>query len=259
MGRPVRKAHLAGEIPAWDPRICIHATSARWLPARRIRAKVIPPTFWPARRPASWPTIQPLSSMDSSTTIQVRPRTEPGAAVRGGLPARTRPTPAQGHQRPRSGRGASRADNYTFFLGLPEADRTRMKIDLKSSQFLQPLFEYRGPARVAARHPTEALDPALGDRALIAKPPAAPPSTAATAHHPTDERHGRGPAWANSLSRTTRSSASASASRGRAARPRPAPGARSRRPHRRGAGHRVAGCDRPARRAWPSSGCVCAS
>src|SRR6185369_12421424 len=30
--------------------------------------------------------------------------------------------------------------NYAFFLDLPEADRTRVKPDVKSTQFLEPLF-----------------------------------------------------------------------------------------------------------------------
>ena len=35
-------------------------------------------------------------------------------------------------------------ENYAFFLGLPEADRTVVRPDVKSTQFLQPLFEYSG-------------------------------------------------------------------------------------------------------------------
>ena len=31
-------------------------------------------------------------------------------------------------------------DNYTFFLGLPDADRTAIRPDVKSTQFLQPQF-----------------------------------------------------------------------------------------------------------------------
>jgi pyruvate-ferredoxin/flavodoxin oxidoreductase len=35
-------------------------------------------------------------------------------------------------------------ENYAFFLDLPEVDRARVKPDVKSTQFLEPLFEYSG-------------------------------------------------------------------------------------------------------------------
>ena len=46
-------------------------------------------------------------------------------------------------------------DNYDFFLNLPELDRTTMtKLDHKSSQFLEPLFEYSGACAAAAKRRT---------------------------------------------------------------------------------------------------------
>src|SRR6185436_8003995 len=35
-------------------------------------------------------------------------------------------------------------ENYAFFLDLPDVDRTAVHGDVKSTQFLQPLFEYSG-------------------------------------------------------------------------------------------------------------------
>ena len=46
------------------------------------------------------------------------------------------------------------AANYAFFLDLPEVDRGKVKLDVKGSQFLQPLFEYSGACAAAARRPT---------------------------------------------------------------------------------------------------------
>jgi pyruvate-ferredoxin/flavodoxin oxidoreductase len=94
-------------------------------------------------------------------------------------------------------------DNYAFFLDLPEIDRgAGFSVDLKSSQFLQPLFEYSGACAGCGETPyIKLLTQLFGDRALIANAtgcssiyggnlPTTPYSTNAL---------GRGPAWSNSL------------------------------------------------------------
>jgi pyruvate-ferredoxin/flavodoxin oxidoreductase len=35
-------------------------------------------------------------------------------------------------------------EQYQFFLNLPEADRSTLKMNVKNSQLLDPLFEYSG-------------------------------------------------------------------------------------------------------------------
>jgi pyruvate-ferredoxin/flavodoxin oxidoreductase len=72
------------------------------------------------------------------------------------------------------------------------------KIDHKSSQFLEPLFEYSAPATAAARRRTlKMLTQLFGDRLLIAN--ATGCSSIYGGNLPTtavhDERDGRGPAW----------------------------------------------------------------
>ena len=67
-------------------------------------------------------------------------------------------------------RDAERA-NYDFFLDLPEVDRTddRRKLDHKSSQFLEPLFEYSGACAGCGETPyLKLLTQLFGDRLLIA-------------------------------------------------------------------------------------------
>ena len=56
----------------------------------------------------------------------------------------------------RSSTASRERENYSFFLDLPELDRSRLeRVDVKGSQFLQPLFEYSGAcAPAAARRPT---------------------------------------------------------------------------------------------------------
>jgi len=92
--------------------------------------------------------------------------------------------------------------NYSFFLGLPEVDRGKVKLDLKGSQFLEPLFEYSGACGGCGETPyVKLLTQLFGDRALIAN--ATGCSSIYGANLPTTpftvNRDGRGPAWSNSL------------------------------------------------------------
>jgi pyruvate-ferredoxin/flavodoxin oxidoreductase len=94
-------------------------------------------------------------------------------------------------------------ENYAFFLDVPELDRAALgHVDLKTSQFLEPLFEYSGACAGCGETPYIKLVTQLfGDRALIAN------ATGCTSIYGgnlpttpyTTNRDGRGPAWANSL------------------------------------------------------------
>jgi len=93
--------------------------------------------------------------------------------------------------------------NYDFFLNIPELDRTTMKkLDHKSSQFLEPLFEYSGACAGCGETPyLKMLTQLFGDRLLIAN--ATGCSSIYGGNLPTTpyttNRDGRGPAWSNSL------------------------------------------------------------
>jgi pyruvate-ferredoxin/flavodoxin oxidoreductase len=92
---------------------------------------------------------------------------------------------------------------YDFFLGIPEVDRTALKLDtVKGSQFLQPLFEYSGACSGCGETPyVKLLSQLYGDRAMIAN--ATGCSSIYGGNLPTTpwarNAEGRGPAWANSL------------------------------------------------------------
>jgi pyruvate-ferredoxin/flavodoxin oxidoreductase len=93
-------------------------------------------------------------------------------------------------------------ENFKFFLALPEPDRTKLKIDVKSSQFMQPLFEFSGACAGCGETPYIKLMTQLyGDRMLIAN--ATGCSSIYGGNLPTTpytvNPEGRGPAWANSL------------------------------------------------------------
>ena len=93
--------------------------------------------------------------------------------------------------------------NYTFFLDLPEIGRGDLaRVDHKSSQFLEPLFEYSGACAGCGETPyIKLLTQLFGDRLLIAN--ATGCSSIYGGNLPTTpyttNRDGRGPAWSNSL------------------------------------------------------------
>ena len=93
-------------------------------------------------------------------------------------------------------------ENYKFFLALPNPDRAAVRIDVKGSQFLLPLFEYSGACAGCGETPyVKLLTQLFGDRLLIAN--ATGCSSIYGGNLPTTpyctNEDGRGPAWANSL------------------------------------------------------------
>jgi pyruvate-ferredoxin/flavodoxin oxidoreductase len=201
------KRNLADAIPAWDPRICIQCNQCALVcPHAAIRAKVYPSDLL-AQAPASFLSSDFKSNemKGAKYTIQVAPEDCTGCTLCVEVcPAKDKTNPRHkaidmAPQRPR--REAER-ENYAFFLSLPEADRAHMKIDLKSSQFLQPLFEYSGACAGCGETPyVKLLTQLFGDRALIAN--ATGCSSIYGGNLPTTpyttNAEGRGPAWANSL------------------------------------------------------------
>jgi pyruvate-ferredoxin/flavodoxin oxidoreductase len=94
------------------------------------------------------------------------------------------------------------AKRYAFFLELPEVDRTKVKLDVKGSQFLQPLFEYSGACSGCGETPYVKLVTQLfGDRLLIGN--ATGCSSIYGGNLPNtpyaEDKNGRGPTWNNSL------------------------------------------------------------
>ena len=93
-------------------------------------------------------------------------------------------------------------ENYAFFLDLPEVDRHTIKGDIKSTQFLEPLFEYSGACSGCGETPyIKLLTQLFGDHLLMAN--ATGCSSIYGGNLPTTpyttNRDGRGPGWSNSL------------------------------------------------------------
>ncbi len=95
------------------------------------------------------------------------------------------------------------AENYAFFLDLPEVDESLFKrASVKGSQFLQPLFEYSGACSGCGETAyVKLLAQLFGDRAMIAN--ATGCSSIYGGNLPTtpycQREDGRGPTWSNSL------------------------------------------------------------
>ena len=201
------KRSIATEIPVWDAGLCIQCNKCALVcPHAAIRAKVATPAALEGH-PDTFKSIPykgaEYSGMDY--IIQVAPEDCTGCSLCVMVcPAKDKANPKHKAlelmpQRPL--RDAER-ENYTFFLDLPEVDRTTVKTDIKSTQFLEPLFEYSGACAGCGETPyIKLLTQLYGDHLLIAN--ATGCSSIYGGNLPTTpytvNRDGRGPGWANSL------------------------------------------------------------
>ena len=98
---------------------------------------------------------------------------------------------------------AQEAENYEFFLNLPETDPSLYNLmTVKGSQFVKPLFEYNGACSGCGETPyLKLLTQLFGDRLFIGN--ATGCSSIYGGNLPTTpytkRADGRGPVWSNSL------------------------------------------------------------
>ncbi|HZZ86220.1 MAG TPA: pyruvate:ferredoxin (flavodoxin) oxidoreductase [Anaeromyxobacteraceae bacterium] len=201
------KRSIALDIPTWDSSLCIQCNKCALIcPHAAIRAK-----FYPAESLAGAPAA--FKAMDfksaevkgSKYTIQVAPEDCTGCNLCVAIcPAESKTQ--VGHKAldlvPMPPLREQEKKNFEFFLALPEADRTKLKLDTKGTQFLEPLFEFSGACSGCGETPyLKLLTQLYGDRMLIAN--ATGCSSIYGANLPTTpystDGCGRGPAWANSL------------------------------------------------------------
>jgi pyruvate-ferredoxin/flavodoxin oxidoreductase len=202
------RRNIALEIPIWDPEFCIQCNKCAFVcPHAAIRAKIYDPAELKGKP-------EQFQSMDYkgtdykglAYTIQVAPEDCTGCNLCVNVcPGKDKTNPKHKaiNMRPEPEHGAVERPNYAFFLDLPELDRTAVaRFDVKSTQFLQPLFEYSGACSGCGETPyIKLLTQLYGDRLLIAN------ATGCTSIYggnlPTtpyaQNGDGRGPAWSNSL------------------------------------------------------------
>ena len=202
------KRNIAEDIPLWDTDVCIQCNKCVMVcPHAAIRAKV----YDPAHLDAAPSTFQAVPYRGREFpglhyTLQVAPEDCTGCNLCVTIcPAKNKANPRRKaiNMAPHLDHCDQEREHYDFFLQLPELDRTNMpRVDVKSSQFLQPLFEYSGACAGCGETPyIKLLTQLYGDRALIANATGCSSifggNLPTTPYTTNDE--GRGPAWSNSL------------------------------------------------------------
>jgi pyruvate-ferredoxin/flavodoxin oxidoreductase len=202
------KRNIGTEIPVWDPALCIQCNKCVLIcPHAVIRAKV----FDPALMETAPPTFKAVDFRAADYagmkyTLQVAPEDCTGCSLCVSFcPAKDKANPRRKaiEMAPQAPLREEEKRNFEFFLGLSEPDRSRLRVlDVKGSQFFQPLFEFSGACAGCGETPyIKLLTQLFGDRALIAN--ATGCSSIYGGNLPTTPYSmnscGRGPAWSNSL------------------------------------------------------------
>jgi pyruvate-ferredoxin/flavodoxin oxidoreductase len=202
------KRNIALEIPVWDQELCIQCGKCVLVcPHSVLRAKLYdeqylagaPPTFKAV--PARWKDLK-----DKKYSLQVAPEDCTGCA----LCVECCPVKSKSEVKhrainmaPQPPLRAPEAENWEFFLNIPDADRGTLSLSqVKDVQLLQPLFEFSGACSGCGETPyIKLLTQLFGDRALIAN--ATGCSSIYGGNLPTTpycvNGEGRGPTWSNSL------------------------------------------------------------
>jgi len=202
------KRTIATEVPAWDPKVCIQCNKCALVcPHAAIRAKVFEPQYLQAAPAGYQATDYKAAEFKGwKYTIQVAPQDCTGCNLCVMVcPAKDKSNPKHKaiDMTPLAPVLEREKANYDFFLNLPDPPRERLHhLDVKSSQFLLPLFEYSGACAGCGETPyLKLMTQLFGDRALIGN------ATGCTSIYSgnlpttpyTTNRCGRGPAWSNSL------------------------------------------------------------
>src|SRR6516162_7070558 len=202
------KRNIALEIPVWDEGLCIQCGKCVLVcPHSVIRAKVYDPAALAGAPPAfksvsaRWKDFKELRY-----SLQVAPEDCTGCTlcvqvcpVKNKSEVRHRAI----NMEPQPPLRAQEAENWKFFLHLPETDPQLLSMRLvNDNQLLRPLFEFSGACAGCGETPYISLLTRLfGDRAVIAN--ATGCSSIFGGNLPTTpytvNAAGRGPAWCNSL------------------------------------------------------------
>jgi len=205
------KRNIATEIPVWDPDTCIQCMQCSLVcPHASIRGKAYDPAALKGA-PATFKCADAKGVVGKAFpgfkyTIQIAPEdcTGCGLCVQR-CPAKNKADPTK--------KAINMADqiplrvpesaNWKFFLGLPEADTSKLNpTTIQGSQLKRPLFEFSGACAGCGETPyLKLLTQIAGDHLLIGN--ATGCSSIYGGNLPTtpycQREDGRGPAWSNSL------------------------------------------------------------
>ncbi|HEY6560447.1 MAG TPA: pyruvate:ferredoxin (flavodoxin) oxidoreductase [Polyangiaceae bacterium] len=202
------KRNLATAIPVWDSKLCIQCNKCVLVcPHAALRAKIFPSSEL-ADAPSAFKAVPWKAENPAETryTLQVSPEDCTGCQLCVEVcPAKDKTNPQHRALEMSPHEAELRAQEsacFDFFKGLPETDRRKVRLDVKGSQLLEPLFEFSGACSGCGETPYIKLVTQLfGDRALIANATGCSSifgGNLPTTPYTTDAA-GRGPAWANSL------------------------------------------------------------
>jgi len=202
------KRSIALELPVWDKSICIQCNKCALIcPHAAIRPKQYAPEAL-AGAPSGFESMDFKSPevKGNRYTLQVAPDDCTGCTLCVQIcPAESKTV--KGHKAlnmaPAGPLKPAERPKWDFFLAIPDPDPAKVKLDVKGTQFLAPLFEFSGACTGCGETPyVKLLTQLYGDRMLVAN--ATGCSSIFGGNLPTTpytyrESDGRGPAWANSL------------------------------------------------------------
>jgi pyruvate-ferredoxin/flavodoxin oxidoreductase len=204
------KRGIADQIPIWDPSICIQCNKCAFVcPHAAIRANVYPADAL-AGAPEGFRAIDYKGREHAGFkyTIQVAPEDCTGCRLCAVVcPAKDKTDPRHKalDMEPLPEHLEVERAAFAFYGKLPTLERAQVgggRIDVKSSQFHAPLFEFSGACAGCGETPyVRLLTQLFGDRLLVAN--ATGCSSIYGGNLPTTPycagADGRGPAWSNSL------------------------------------------------------------
>jgi pyruvate-ferredoxin/flavodoxin oxidoreductase len=201
------KRNIAEEIPVWETDLCIQCNKCAIVcPHAAIRPKIYQAELL-ANAPATFKStdfkVREYAGM--KYTLQVAAEDCTGCQLCVEVcPAKDKANPSRKavNMAPQLPLREAERENFDFFLKLPDPDRAMLKDDVKTTQFMKPLFEFSGACAGCGETPyLKLLTQMFGDRLMIANATGCSSiygGNLPTTPYTTNEC-GRGPAWSNSL------------------------------------------------------------